>query len=148
MTMNTIVLNTLTGAVSEYSGFAFDSITPTHAGSATGLYELGGDTDATAPIEARAVTGKTDWKTAFKKYVDVVFLALKGAGRGRCLVVGENTSHGYNFPIRRDGESRCQPGRGIRENYLAFGFENLEGADFQLDRIEVRLGQSGTRRTQ
>ena len=50
--MNTIACNTLTGAVSEYTGFGFQSLTPTHAGSANGLFALGGDTDAGLPIVA------------------------------------------------------------------------------------------------
>ena len=41
---NTVAMNTLTGAVSEYTGFGFQSITPTHAGSTTGLFTLGGGT--------------------------------------------------------------------------------------------------------
>lgn len=146
--MNTIVLNTLNGAVTEYAGFAFDSITPTHAGSTLGLYELGGETDATQPIAAEVRTGKTHQGTALKKYVDVVFIAIKGLGSAKCSVVGEKTSYDYTFPIERDGESRCKPGRGIRENYLAFGVSNLGGADFQLDRIEVVVETSNSRRTQ
>ena len=51
--MKTLVLNTLTGAVSEYDNFEFDAITATHAGSATGLYALGGDLDDTAPFPER-----------------------------------------------------------------------------------------------
>jgi hypothetical protein len=146
--MNTIVLNTLNAAVTEYENFDFDSITPTHAGSALGLYALGGNTDVLAPIVAQVQTGKAHWGSAFKKYVDIVFFALKGAGQGRLSILGERTSYAYNFPIEKDSESRCQPGRGIRENYLAFGYSNPDGADFQLDRIEVNIGTSNTRRTQ
>lgn len=146
--MNTIVMNTLTGAVTEYAGFDFDSITPTHAGSALGLYALGGETDVGQPIVATVQTGKSHWGTTLKKYVDMVFFAIKGTGSARCHILGEKTTYGYNFPVEKDGESRCKPGRGIRENYLAFGMSNLNGADFQLDRIEASIGQSGTRRTQ
>ncbi len=144
----TIVLNTLNGAVTEYSGFDFHAITPTHAGSALGLYALGGDTDAGVPVVATIATGKTNWKSALKKYVDVIFFAVKSRGTLRAQVLGEQTTHQYNLPVKAGGESRCTPGRGIRENYLAFGLTNPGGQDFQLDRIEVRLGASDTRRTQ
>jgi hypothetical protein len=43
--------------------------------------------------------------------------------------------------------SRAKPGRGIRENYLAFGLTKTDGLDFQLDRIEVEVNQSTQRRT-
>ena len=87
-------------------------------------------------------------RAALKKYVDVIFFAVKSRGALRAQVLGEQTTHQYNLPVKAGGESRCTPGRGIRENYLAFGLTNPDGQDFQLDRIEARLGASGTRRTQ
>ncbi len=143
----TIVLNTLTGAVSEYSNFGFDSITPTHAASDQGLFELNGDRDGSAKIVAKVQTGKKQWGVSLKKYVDVVFFGLLGDGQGQLTVVGDQYSYQYNFDINQDGDSRAKPGRGIRENFLAFGFSNPDGQDFQLDRIECSIGQSNTRRT-
>lgn len=143
---NTIVMNTITAAVSEYDGFPFQSITPTQAGSAMGLYTLGGDLDDDALIVSRITTGKTQWGSAFKKIVEMVWFALKGSGTSRLTVIGEASSYDYDFPVRAAGESRCKPGMGIRENYLAFGYSNPDGADFQIDKIEVSLTNSKTRR--
>lgn len=146
--MTTIVLNTLTGAVTEYTNHDFDSVTPTHAGSALGLYAFGGDADLTTPIVAAIRTGKTSWGSAFRKLLDMVFIGIKGTGQCRLAVVGESTLYEYNFPIDQGGESRCKPGRGIRETYLALGLSNPDGRDFQLDRIDAVVQSSGTRRTQ
>ena len=144
--MNTIAFNTLTGAVSEYDGFGFQSITPTHAGSATGLFTLGGDTDAGLPIVANVTTGKQLWGGSLKKTAQMVYFSLKGSGTSTMTVTGENASYSYPFPVRPDGQSRSKPGLGIRENYLAFGYSNTDGAAFQLDRIEVLVAQSKNRR--
>lgn len=144
--MNTTVLNTMTGAVSEYDGFAFQSITPTHAGDVAGLFLFGGDTDAGAPIVASAVTGKTLLGESVKKIAQVVYFSIKGSGNSTMTVFGESASYSYPFPVRPSGESRSTPGKGIRENYLAFGYSNTDGADFQLDRIEVKIASSTTRR--
>lgn len=144
--MNAITLNTMTGSVSEYTGFGFQSITPTLAGSATGLFGLGGDTDAGLPIVATATTGKRLWGGTLKKTAQMVYFSLKGSGTSAMTVVGERTSHSYPFPVRPDGQSRSKPGLGIRENYLAFGYSNTDGADFQLDRIEVLVAESNNRR--
>lgn len=141
----TIVLNTLTGAVSEYD-FAFQSITPTHAGSVTGLFELGGDTDNDLPIIATVTTGKTTWDASLKKFLDLVYFTMKGEGTSTMTVTGEANSYDYAFPVRAPGVSRAKPGRGIRENSLAFGYSNTDGSDFQLDRIEVTVYPSTTRR--
>ena len=144
--MNAISFNTLTGAVAEYTGFGFQSITPTHAGSATGLFALGGDTDDGRPIVATVTTGKQLWGGSLKKMLQMVYFSLKGSGTSTMTVTGENASHSYPFPVRPDGQSRSKPGLGIRENYLAFGYSNTDGAAFQLDRIEVLVAESKNRR--
>jgi hypothetical protein len=47
--MTAIVMNTLTGAVTEYD-WTFTSLSAKHASDANGLCTLGGDTDAGAAI--------------------------------------------------------------------------------------------------
>lgn len=146
--MNTIVLNTMNGAVTEYEGLGFQSITPTHAGSATGMYALGGNTDAGQPIVATFKTGKGLWGSSLKKFVDLIFLSIKSSGTCRCLIDGETTPYGFSFLVDARGQSRCKTGRGIKENYMAFGFTNPSGQDFQIDRFEVNVTPSKARRTQ
>lgn len=142
----TIVMNIKTGAVTEYDNFDFQSITPTHAGSATGLFLLGGDDDLGQPIVGSITTGKTIWRDIKKKFLDLVHFAMTGSGTSAMTVVTPSTSHEYQFPVRPAGVSRAKPGRGIRENYLAFGYSNLDGADFQIDRIEVSEQPSQNRK--
>lgn len=144
--MNAIVLNTISGAVSEYSNFDFQSITPTHAGAATGLFELVGDTDLDFPIVASVTTGKKLWASSLKKSLELMYFSIKGSGASTARIVGATTSSSYTFPVRPCGQSRCRPGRGIRENYLAFGYSNTDGEHFQLDRIEVLVAESKNRR--
>ena len=143
---NAIVMNTLNGSVTEYDNFEFQSITPTLAGNATGLYALGGDLDIDQPIVGSVVTGKTLWSDLKKKFLDAVHFAMKGSGTSELKVVTESTSYSYPFPVRPTGVSRGKPGRGIRENYLAFGYSNADGADFQLDSIEVPAYPSKNRK--
>lgn len=144
--MNTIVVNTLTGAVSEYTGFGFQCITPTHAGSATGLFELGGDLDVALPIVSRVQTGKPQWAGSLKKLMHKVFFGLKGEGTFKLHVAGETLEWEYDFPGSTTGEARAQPGRGIRETYLSYGMSNPDGQQFQLDNIEIEQSLSTTRR--
>lgn len=143
---NAIAMNTLNAAVTEYDNFAFQSITPTHAGAATGLFLLGGDMDIDQPIVGSIQTGKTLIDEMRKKFVDVVHFAMTGDGDGTLVVVGQTDSYSYSFPIREAGVSRGKPGRGIRENYLAFGFEKSDGGNFQLDRIDVPVAASKNRK--
>lgn len=144
--MTAIVMNTMTGAVSEYADFDFQSITPEYAGSAVGLFVLGGDLDVAATIVASAVTGKTLMGGSLKKLLDTIFFSIKGSGSSTATVYGEIDSYTYEFDVLATGQSKVKPGRGIRENYMAFGYSNADGADFQLDRIEALTSQSKTRR--
>lgn len=146
--MNAIVMNTLTGAVSEYSNFQFDGITETHAGNADGLVLLEGNRDLTTPVVATVSTGSRQWGKSLKKMVDMVYFAIIGTGTSTLTVAGERSSFDYPFPLSANGESRAKPGKGIRENYLSFTYSNTDGADFQLDAIEIEIGTSVTRRTQ
>lgn len=142
-----IVCNTLTGAVSEYTRHAFQSITPTHGGSATGLYELGGDTDAGLPIVANVRLPSTLRDSTLKKHINMVYLSMRGQGTAQFTVHGSGvTQWSYTFPIRTSGQTRCEVGRGIRENYLGFSLGNPSGNAFTLDRVEVLTNASSTRR--
>ena len=144
--MNAIVMNTLNGAVTEYANFDFHAITPTHAGAATGLFLLGGETDLGQPIIGTIRTPQRLESSTLKKSMELVYLSMRGTSTGEVTVYGRNEQWAYTFPVRATGQSRCKVGRGIRENYLGFGFRNPDGAAFTIDRIEVLMHESKTRR--
>lgn len=138
-------MNTLNGAVTEYD-WSLTSITRTHGGSAGGLHLLGSDTDAGQPINAAITTGKLLWGDTIRKFVAYIYFSMVGTGMGRARVVTRSNTYAYEFPVLADGVSRAKTGRGIRENYLAFGFDNVGGADFRIDLIEPKTAASTTRR--
>lgn len=144
--MNTIICNTLTGAVSHYDWPVWQSITPTHAGSASGLYALGGSTDNGQPIVATLRLPSTLRESTLKHSIAMVYLSMRGEGSARFTVYGAQQSWAYTFPLRASGQTRCPVGRGIRENYLGFGLSNPDGQPFTLDRVEVLTAISQTRR--
>ena len=143
--MKTIVMNTLNSAVTEYD-WTLTSIAPTRAGSTGGLYTMGGNTDAGQPIPASITTGKRMWGDTIKKFVAYIYFAMAGTGIGRACVVTHSQTYAYEFPVKAQGVSRAVTGRGIRETYLAFGFDNIGGADFRIDSMEPTTAASTTRR--
>lgn len=145
--MNALVLNTLTGAVSEYTRHAFHGITPTSGGSADGLFEFGGDDDDGLPIVARVRIPTTLREGTLKKRMESVYFSMGGAGAAQLDVHGaQGTVWPYPFQVQSSGQSRCVVGRGIRENYVGFCLSNPAGQHFTLDRVEVLLATSKTRR--
>lgn len=147
--MNTIVCNTLSGAVSEYADFNFHSITPKYAGDSSGLYELIGGTDEGRPIDADVHLPSTLRESTLKKSIKAAFFSMRGKGTALFTVHGpEAEQWTYDFPLRDSGQTRCIVGRGIRENYLGFSLKNTEGQYFTLDRVEIMASASKNRRTQ
>lgn len=120
--MTAITINTLTGAVSEYTRHDFQSITPTHGGSATGLFAFGGDSDAGLPIQSSLRLPVTLRENTLKQQIAMVYLSMQGQGEAEFTVHGPSgQSWAYPFPLRASGQTRCPVGKGIRENYLGFG---------------------------
>lgn len=142
--MNTLVMNTLSLAVTEYD-WAFQSITPTHAGDVTGLYQLGGADDDGTAISAHFVTGATLWDASLKKRPELVYFSMVGDD-GELIVRGKSAEYRYPVVVRVSGQSRGVPGKGIYENYMAFGFANLAGGAFVIDRVEAKVNSSTNRR--
>lgn len=138
--MPAIVMNTRTGAVTEYDGFDdFNSITSTHAASSAGLFTLGGDTDDGEAIDATFLGPRLGG--AEVRRPDQVNLAIRGpegsAGEVRIAAGGKSqvkgTEFAYRLAVQKSGLSRCEkPGLGLRENFLAYGYRNLAGAAFTI----------------
>lgn len=144
--MNAIAFNLLNGAVTEYSGMTFQSVTPTHAGDVTGLYAWGGDMDHGQPIIARVVTGKKLQGTAKKKGALKVHVSIISEGESVAIVQGSHDEWQYPLHQREKGAAFAKSGAGIKENYLAFGYTNPGGQVFAIDKIEVDMPASTNRR--
>ena len=144
--MNTIVCNTMTGAVSEYAGFSFQSITPTHAGDTAGLFTLGGDTDNWQSIVSTIRLPRTLRLDTLKMFIDVVYVSILSTGEARLTVHTPSADFDYSFALRASGQSRCAVGRGIRENYTGLSISTPTGQAFALDRVEVLERKSQSRR--
>lgn len=141
--MTAIVMNTGNGAVTEYD-WAFQSMTPALAGSAAGLFTLGGATDAGAPITGELRSGKPGGDVV--QVLGAAYVAGSSEGAGVLIVEGLDDEWEYPVAARTSGVARAKPGKGIRESYLGFGYRNVAGADFRIDRIDVEIHPLKTRK--
>lgn len=152
--MTAIVMNTRTGAVTEYGAtFAFVGITPTQAANASGLYTLGGDDDAGTAIAApfRGPYQGTEPVMAPGN----VYLGIRGdegddKGKVRVLAGGKSVARGteWQYPLYAQGSgiSRAILGKGIRENSLAFGYTNTAGAAYTIRSMQIDATSSKNRK--
>lgn len=143
--MTAIVMNTTTGAVTEYgASFTFNSITRTHAADGAKLHTLGGSSDNGAPISATWLGPQLGGLAVRRP--DQVYAAVRGpagsAGKVRVVAGGHKVARGtewqYDLAVQPSGISRSQrPGLGIRENFLAYGYANVAGAPYVVSLFQV-----------
>jgi hypothetical protein len=149
-----IVLNSRTRAVSEYTGFAPNSVAAfqgvTLFATANGIVALSGDSDLGEPIEARIATGITDLGSSAMKRVLTAYLGYRADGDMELtLIADDHHEHVYTLEPRRVEDqlhaTRAKFGRGVSGVYWQFKAANVEGSDFAIDRIEPHSASTGAK---
>lgn len=139
-TITTWAINTKTGAVTEYSNYAFNSFARSGfkylGASSTGLYELNGDDDAGTNIIAVVKSGLAQFGgsrfTAFK----AAYLGIRGEGDFYLrLETGRGEFYNYKILSQDMNTTKVQMGKGLRARYFSFQLTST-GQDFDLESIE------------
>lgn len=136
----TWAMNTRTGAVTEYSNFAFNSFAAIDGkylgASSAGLYELDGNTDAGTSIVAKIKSGFAQFAGTHHTLFKAAYLGVRGEGSFVLKVIsGEGQEYIYSVSTRNRRSTKVHMGRGLRARYFAFELISA-GQDFDLDTIE------------
>lgn len=131
--------------LSEYTNFAFNSLAwfngvPLAAGE-TGIYELLGATDAGAAIAATVRMGTTDFGTSHLKRVPACYLGYRSAGELKVILLADEAQQQTVTVAAGAAEARTHRvklGRGIKGRYFTVEIQNVNGADFDLDTVELQ----------
>lgn len=134
-------------AASQYTNFPFFRIVRFgghHYGvSATGLYRLGGETDAGEPIAWAVETTISDFDSPQLKAMPSAYVgAHLGPQAQAKAVVGERGSHEYTYPNVRGApiqNHRVVFGRGMRSRYYGVRVEDQSGGALHLDSIDLEV---------
>jgi hypothetical protein len=140
-----IALNTALRRMTTLSGMAINSLALLNgrmlAVTDGALFELTGDDDDGAEIEARAVTHATDFGQTERKRMAEVLVGYRCAGDLRLTVtVNEHEEHEYVMEAPGHEElstGRVKIGKGVDGRWWQFGVENLDGCDFALSAFEA-----------
>jgi hypothetical protein len=139
--------NLLTKGLTQYQAYGFDSMVdfngvPVGIGP-DGTYRLfTGDTDDGAQIDARFDLPESDLGTTRNKRLRSIFLGCRATGELKITVSDdEDYSHSYvAAPRKLDKQSilKVPCGRNFNKGcYYQLRVENVDGADFDIDYIEV-----------
>lgn len=149
--MDAWAVNLDNGASTEYRSYPFETVANIggrYFGAAfDGLYELSGDTDAGAPIEAKFDIGRKDFGNNQLKRVDQIYLGITSKGQMFVKVSAEGAS--YTYPMREFGEhiqtQRVTVGKGMRANYFGFEIGNTAGCEFEITSLDMMVAESARR---
>lgn len=133
-------VNTRTGAVTEYTGYAFNSFAQNRrhylGASETGLYQLDGDDDAGEPIIAQLRSGYAQFGGSRYTSFKAAYLGIRGDGSVFLkLDTGDGKSYTYKSVVQDQQSTKVRFGKGLRARYFAFELTS-EGQDFDLDTVE------------
>lgn len=145
---NAIAMQTQTLTLTTFSSYDYGAFARAYgrnlAGSANGLFELVGDTDAGTPVIATVELATTDFGTSMLKAIDRLYVGYECAAPMNLEVtVDGGTSADYALPAnQRDMDTqRVKTGRGLSGRYWGFTLTNPDGAAFALDTVDVKVNR-------
>jgi hypothetical protein len=135
--------------ISEYSNYTFNSLaySPDEmlGCNDNGLYILDGDTDAGENIDAHITSLMLDFDTTKLKRMSTAYIGYTSTGELLLKVRSEEqgiyTERWY--AAREDtaqpapSQNRMKIGKGLRSRYWTFELTNVDGSDFELDKVEL-----------
>jgi hypothetical protein len=136
----TWVINTRTGATTEYRDWAFNSFARIDAhkylgANASGLYELAGDTDAGAQVIADIQSGLLQFSGSHLSSLKAAYLGMRGGGEFYLKLVTDGLSVVYRIAAHDMKTTRVNLGKGLRARYFSYELTS-SGQNFDLDSIE------------
>lgn len=137
----TWVMNTHTGAVTEYTNFSFNSFARVGnkylGASSDGLYELNGDDDDGANILPVVAGGYAQFNGSRYSSLGNVYLGFHSGGTYVLKIeTGDGKVYNYAVTARDMQTTRVNLGKGLRSRYFTYTLTGTDGADFDLDSIE------------
>jgi len=139
-------MHTEAQALSQYDNFPFNSFARLGnvylGASDEGVFAIGGDTDDGAIIAAAARVGISDFGTSLLKRVDRAYIGYRTDGNLIMRVITDEVNQ-RDYLVEASGASglhgnHVRIGRGLRARYWQFEILNQNGADFELNMIELK----------
>lgn len=143
------VMNSETRGITEYTNYDFNSLANfkgvLYGANGAGLFRLEGADDAGTPIDAHIRTGLVRVANGLQARCDSAYIGYRSDGSMQMKVsvsgaTGTKLSYIYDM-VAVTAEStrpnRVKFGRGLKASYWSFQLNNLAGADFSADIVEI-----------
>ncbi len=137
-------MNTKNRAASLYPSFPFNSFAKIgddyYGASSEGLFKLSGDTDDGEDIEAEIAFGSHEFNPNGKSSVYDAYIALRNDGEIALKIkTDDDTERWYSISRTSDvlRDHRMKTRKGVKSRFWSFSLANIDGADFEVDAIEL-----------
>ncbi|MBT8449654.1 MAG: hypothetical protein KJO69_08185 [Gammaproteobacteria bacterium] len=137
------VMNPENYAISTYTNYAFNSATSVFntvlLANATGVYEMGGATDAGSYINAKIKTAAMTFGSTSQKQIPEVLLGVNNSGKVILTVAVDGqwtTTYELQKPSANLGTQQIKIGKGLHGRYWQFELITKENSTFDLDTFE------------
>lgn len=151
-TYRTLAVNVETEAISTYVGYGYNSFAKIgdsyFAASSTGIYELVGDTDTTAEIEAAIVLKNDNFGDSRMSRIVAVYLSADVSDDMRIGITTNGNVYVYEVPANGERglvSRRIDTVRGEKAVYWQTTLQNVGGADFSISAVEPLVKKMGRR---
>lgn len=141
-------------ALVQYTNFNFNSFCIFNGrvlgASDAGLFELVGDTDDLIPIDVLVAGGVSDFDSALMKNIDRAYVGYRTDGDLTFSLVTHDDGVQYDYPLTSTGIAgihgrRAITGRGLRSRYYRWKIGNVNGANFALDSVDLKVRELARR---
>ncbi len=137
-------MNVRNFAVTEYENYRFNSFAKVGgsflAAGPEGLYRVEGGTDNGSEIDWLIRTGKIDPGRGQKSRMEYCYLGVRSSGKIVIkTITGDEVVNWYETDAARDGLDavRTKFGRGAKSRYWQWELVNIDGADLELENIQL-----------
>lgn len=137
------VMNPENYAISNYTNFQFNSVAnfnyETLLANSSGIYSMGGTTDAGSYINSKLKTAAMNFGTTSQKQVPHILLGVNNTGKVILIVSVDGqvtTTYQLNAPSTYLDTQRIKIGKGVHGRYWQFELSTLENSTFDLDTFE------------
>lgn len=140
---------------SSYANYPFNSFARIggryYGAAAGGIFELVGDSDAGAPIDAHFSPGTLSLGSSLLKTIGWCYLGIASSGYMRLELQAAHRGEPATFTYRTSSHSvelkqqRIKLGKGLRSSYVVPTFYNEDGADFEIDTAEFHVADLSRR---
>lgn len=144
-------INTESKGLSRYTQYPFNSFMRVggkyYGASDTGVHRLEGADDAGEPIAAKLRLGMSSLGSRVMKRSPTMYAGYSASGDLLLKVItahpetAEREAHCYRMVATAAGsvrEGRVPIGQGLKSVYFDYELENINGADFEIDVLELR----------